>query len=114
IGLSDSDSCKTLGVDRLHHATGVERSAKDLETALAKNFSKIDKLDSKRAIRFVAAEAIDGVAISQPVEWRFDIEVECGFENRRQHSLRDGENVVRRDERRFDVDLRKFRLPVGT
>ena len=113
IGLSDRDSGKAFRVNRFHHAACIERASENFEAAFSKNFSKIDKLDSKPAIRFIAAEAIDGVAISQPVEGRFDVDVKRGFENRRQHSFGNRENVVRRDERRFDVDLCELGLPVS-
>ncbi len=113
IGLSDGDSGKAFRVDRFHHAAGIERASENFEAAFSKDFSKIDKLHSKPAIGFIAAEAIDGVAVSEPVEWRFDVEVERCLENRRQHSFGNGEDVLRHDERRFNVDLRKLRLAVG-
>src|SRR5262249_10241687 len=113
VGLTDSDSGEAFGVDRFHHAARIEPGAKNFETAFAKNFSEIDKLHSKATIRFVAAVSADCLAISEPIERRFNLDVEGRFKNRRQHSLSECENVIRRNERGFDVDLRELRLPVG-
>src|SRR5262249_53891897 len=113
IGLADRDSRKAFRVDRFHHAACVERAAKNFETAFPKNFPKIDQLHLKTTIPFGAAISAGCLAISEPIERRFDLDVEGSLKNGGQHSLGDGENVVRRNERCFDVDLRELRLPVG-
>src|SRR5262249_9049993 len=113
IDLAYGDSGKAFCVDCFHDAAGVERAAKNFETAFTKGFTKIDQLHSEPAIRFIAAKAIERFTISKPVEWRFDVDVARGLENRSKHSFSEREDIVRRDERRFNVDLREFRLPVG-
>ena len=112
--MSDGDSRKSFRVNRLHHAARIKRTTKNFKTALAKNFAKIDKSYSKTAVRFIAAVSADRLPISEPVERRFDADVARGFEDGSEHSFRNRENVVRRYERSFNIDLRKFRLPVRT
>src|SRR5438046_2835296 len=85
----------------------------NFKTAFTKGFTKIDQLHFEPAIGFIAAVAIERFAITKPVEWRINVNVACGLEDRSEHSFGDAEDVVGRDERRFDVDLRKLRLPVG-
>ena len=87
IGLADGDSGKTFCVDCFHDAAGIERTAKNLETAFTKGFTKIDQLHFKPAIGFIAAVAIERFTICKPVEWRFDVDVARGLENRREHSF---------------------------
>ena len=98
VGLADRDSGKAFRVDRFHHATGVERAAKNFETAVAKNFPKIDQLHFKTTIRFVAAISGDCLAIGQAIKRCLDIYVQRCFENCGQHSLSDCENIVRCNE----------------
>jgi hypothetical protein len=112
ICLAYGDSGKTFCVDCLYDAARVKRTAKNFKTAVPKIFTKIDQLHFKPAIGFIAAVTIEHLTICKPVEWRFDVDVARGFEDRREHSFGDRKNVLRRDERRFDVDLRKLRLPV--
>ena len=111
--MSNRDSGKAFRIDRLHHAACIERATENFETAFAKNFSEIDKLHFKAAVRFIAAVSANCLAISKPIERRFDLDIARGLEDRRQHSFGNLENVVGRDERRFDIDLGKLRLPVG-
>ena len=111
--MSDRDAGETFGIDRFYDTARIKRAAKNFETALAKNFSKIDKFYSKTAIRFIATVSTDRLAISEAVERSFDLDVARSLENRREHSFGYRENVLRRYKRRFDVDLRKFRLSIG-
>ena len=104
---------KPFRVDCFHDAAGIERAAKNFETARSKIFAKIDQFHFETAIRFVAAVSADRFAISQPIERRLDVDLARGFENRREHSFGQRKNVVRFNERRFDVDLGKFRLAIG-
>ena len=104
---------KAFRVDRFHHAAGIDRAAKNLETARAKIVAQIDQLHPESAIRFVAAESSDRFAISQPIERRLDVDVARRLENRGQHSFGQRENIRRFDERSFDVDLGELRLAIG-
>ena len=69
-------------------------------------------MHAEAAIGLIAAVSIDRLAISEPLERRFDVDVARGLEDRSKHSFRDRENIVGGDEGRFDVDLRELRLPV--
>ena len=84
----------------------------DLELTAAKDVPQIDESHTKTTIGFVAAKTIDGLMISQPREWRWNIDRASGFEDCSQHALRQRINVVRCNKRRFDVDLSKLRLAV--
>ena len=55
----------------------------------------------------------DRFAIGHARERRRDFDAARGFEDRGEHSFDEREDVVRLDERSFDVDLREFRLPIG-
>src|SRR5213079_1251016 len=112
IGLANSDSGKTFCVDCFYDAAGIKRTAKNLETAFTKGFTKVDQLHFKSAIGFIAAVAIERFTICKPVERRFDVDAARRLKNRCKHPFGDSKNVVGRDERCFDVDLRKLRLPV--
>ena len=52
--------------------------------------------------------------VSQPWKRHGDVDPTCRLENCRQHSLGQRINIVRCDERRFNVDLRKLRLAIGS
>src|SRR2546426_6871791 len=112
LDLSSCDPGKSFRDDRLYDATGIERAPENFETTLAKIVAKIDKWHAEAAIGFVAAVAIDRLKIGEPVERRFDFDVASGLEDRPKHSFSDRENVIRRDERRFDIYLSELRLPV--
>src|SRR4030095_5512823 len=113
IGLADGDSGKTFCIDRFDDAIGIKRATKNFETAFTKGLTEIHQLHFEPAIGLIAAVAIERFSITKPVEWRFNGQVACGVEDRREYSFGDAEDVVERDERRFNVDLRKLRLPVG-
>src|SRR5207302_4845449 len=111
--LSGRNSCKTFRVDRLDHTAGIERTAKNFETACTEIVAHVHEFNAETAIRLITAESANGFAIRQPIERRFDVDVAGSFENRREHSFSEREDVVRCYERRFDVDLGKLRLPIG-
>src|SRR6266480_4371292 len=80
----------------------------------AKPFALIDQLHSKTAVRFIAAVSANCLAISKAIKGRFDVDVVRFFENCREHSFSNLENVIGRCERRFNIYLGKLRLPVGS
>src|SRR5262249_25412817 len=112
VNLTNCNSGKTLRVESLNNSAGIDRPPENFEIAGAKFLTEIDQLHSKPAIRLVAAEPANRFAISQAVERRLDFEVASGLENRRQHSFGQSKDVRRHDERRLNVDLGEFRLPI--
>src|SRR5262249_21771957 len=98
IDLPDSESGKAFCVDRFHDPSGIEGAAKNFETTLTKGFAKIDQLHFEPAIGLIAAVAIERFTISNPVEWRFDLNIARRVENRRKHSFAQHEDIVRSDE----------------
>src|SRR4030095_11548027 len=78
----------------------------------SKIVTKLDKLHSKTTIRFITPIAINGLAVSKPVKRHLDLDIARRLEDCREHSFSDRENILWCDERCFDVDLCKFRLPV--
>src|SRR4029453_9203895 len=68
IGLAYGNSGKALCVNCFYRAADIERTAKNLETAVSKNFAKIDQLHFEPAIGLVAAIAIEHFTICKPVE----------------------------------------------
>ena len=111
--MSDGDAGEVFRVNCFHHAASIERAAKNFETAFAKNFAEIDKLHLKTAVRFIAAIAINCLAISESVKRRFDLAVARRFEDRGEHSFGNRENVLWSNERCLDVNLSKLRLPIS-
>ena len=113
VDLADGDAGEAFGVDRFHHAAALDHAAENFETARAEVVGEIDQLHAETAIRLVAAEGADRFAIGQAREGRRDIEPARRLEDRGQHSLGQRVNVVRPNERGFDVDLGEFRLAIG-
>ena len=113
VDLADGDTGEALCVDRLHDPAALDHAAEHLETALAKIVGEIDQLHAKAAIGLVAAVGADRFAIGQAREGRRDVDPARRLENRGQHSLHQSVNVIRPDERGFDVDLGELRLAIG-
>ncbi len=88
-------------------------AAEKLEPALAKIVGEIDQLHPEAAVRLVAAVSVHRFAIGHARERRRNVDAARRLEDRRQHSLDQSEDVLRLDERRFDVDLRELRLAIG-
>src|SRR5438105_14189395 len=103
-----------LRVDRLDHAALSQCALENLELTTAKDVSEMDKSHVETAIRVVAAEGIDGLAIGQPREWRRDLDSARSLKNCRQHSLDQRINVVRCDKGRFNIDLGELWLAIGS
>ncbi len=113
VHLANRDAGESLGIDRFHHPAALDDGAEKFESALAKFLREIDQLHAETAIRFVASEGPDRVAIGQPREWGRDVDPARCFEDRGQHSLDEFEDVFRFDERGLDVDLGELRLTIG-
>ena len=64
-------------------------------------------------IGLVAAESVHRFAVGQAWERRRNFDSARRFENRGEHSFGQREDVIRPDERSFDIDLGEFRLPIG-
>jgi hypothetical protein len=96
--LSDGDSGKAFCVNRFYHTARFERTAKNFETGLAKNFSKVHKFHRKTAIRFIAPIAINGFPVRESVKRVLDLDVVRGLEDRSEHSFGYRKNVLWRYE----------------
>ena len=98
VDLTDRDAGESFRVDRFDDAARIERTAKHLESAFAKDVAQINQSHAKTAIRFVAAEGANRFAIGQAIERRFDFDAARRFENRGQHSFGQSVNVFRPNE----------------
>jgi hypothetical protein len=98
ISLANCDSGKAFCVDGFDHSPGIERTAKNFETAFTKCSAKIDQLHFEPPIGFIAAVAIECFTICKPGEWRFDVDVARTLKDRREHSFGQREDIIRRNE----------------
>ncbi len=111
--LAGGDERKALRVDRLDRAAGVERAAEHLEAARRKHVGEVDQRHRETPIGLVAAELIHRLVPGHARERRRNLDAARGAEDRREHPFDEPENILRLNERSFDVDLGEFRLPIG-
>src|SRR6185436_10507374 len=81
VGLTYCDSGKAFCVDCFHDAAGIERTAKNFETAFTKDLAKIDQLHFEPAIGVIAGGAIERFAISKAAGRDFYVNLARWLEN---------------------------------
>ncbi|OQC53445.1 MAG: hypothetical protein BWX54_02407 [Verrucomicrobia bacterium ADurb.Bin018] len=102
-----------LGVDGLDHAAAFQRAAKHLELGALEDVGQIHNFHAEAQVGLVTAEAVHGLAVGHARQGQFGHGQFGGGHQSRQQAIHSGDDVIRGDERHFEVNLREFRLAVG-
>src|SRR6185503_17361183 len=99
--------------DAAHASTGRDRLFRDRELGRTEDLRRVHDLQAVARIRAIAAIPLHRLAVRHARERRLD-GLARGAPDRADHPLGERRDVFARDERALDVDLREFRLAVGT
>ena len=111
--LAGGDPREPLRVDGLDDPARVQRATENLEAARRERAAEVGQFQAETGVGLVAAEAVHGVGVGQSREGRRYLDSEGFLEHGGQHALDQRDDVVRRDEARFNIHLGKLQLPVG-